>query len=93
MIAVNNWFVLNAYVMHLMLPFIIFIHLHIASHLATLDEPRGERDVGAKPDDGVWRIYIEDGRTKRVLGPETSPGRCKLTELTCVGSQASPGVL
>ena len=93
MIAVNNWFVLNAYVMHLVLPFITFIHMHLASHLGALDEPREERDVGAEPEDGVWRIYPEDGRTKRVLGPETSPGRCKLTELTCVGSQASPGAL
>ena len=91
MIAVNNWFVLNAYVMHLVLPFIIFIRMHLASHLGALDEPREERDVGAEPEDGVWRIYPKDGRTKRVLGPETSPGRCKLTELTCVGSQASLG--
>ena len=72
--------------MHLMVLFFIFIHLHIASHLGALDESREERDVGAKPKDGVWRIYPEDGRTKRVLGLETSPGRCKLTELTCVGS-------
>ena len=93
MIAVNNWFVLNAYVMHLVLPFITFIHMHLASHLGALDEPREERDVGAELEDGVWRIYPEDGMTKRVLGPETSPGRCKLTELTCVGSQASPGAL
>ena len=71
------------FVMHLMVLFFIFIHLHIASHLGALDEPREEYDV--------WRIYPEDGRTKRVLGPEMSPGRCKLTELTCVGSQASPG--
>ena len=93
MIAVNNWFVLNAYVMHLVLPFITFIYMHLASHLGVLDEPREGHDVGAKPEDGVWRIYPEDGRTKRVLGPEMSPGRCKLTELTCVGSQASPGAL
>ena len=86
MIAVNNWFVLNAYVMHLVLPFITFIHMHLASHLGALDEPREGRDVGAEPEDGVWRIYPEDGRTKRVLGLETSPGRCKLTELACVGS-------
>ena len=51
MIAVNNWFVLNAYGMHLVLP---FIHLHIASHLGTLDEPREGRDVGAEPKDSVW---------------------------------------
>ena len=50
MIAVNNWFVLNAYGMHLVLP---FIHLHIASHLGTLDEPREGRDVGAEPKDGA----------------------------------------
>ena len=65
--------------------------MHLASHLGTLDEPREEYDVGAKPEDGVWRIYPEDGRTKQVLGPVTSPGRCKLIELACVGSQASPG--
>ena len=77
--------------MHLVLPFITFIHMHLASHLGALEEPREERDVGAKPKDGVWWIYPEDGRTKQVLGPEMSPSRCKLTELTCVGSQASPG--
>ena len=40
-------FVLNAYVMHLVLPFFIFMHLHLAfaSHLGTLDEPREGRDV------------------------------------------------
>ena len=47
-----------------MVLFFIFMHLHIASHLGALDEPRGEHDVGAKPEDGVWRIYPEDGRTK-----------------------------
>ena len=83
MIAVNNWFVLNAYVMHLVLP---FIHLHIASHLGTLDEPREGHDVGAKLEVWVWWIYPEDGRTQQVLRPEMSPRRCKLTELTCVGS-------
>ena len=45
MIAVNNWFVLNAYVMHLVLPFITFIHMHLASHLGMLDEPREGCDV------------------------------------------------
>ena len=81
------------FVMHLMVLFFIFIHLHIASHLGALDEPREEYDVGAKPEDGVWRIYPEDGRAKQVLGPVMLPGRCKLTELTCGGSQASPGAL
>ena len=69
----NLVFVLNVYVMHLVLPFIIFIHMHLASHLGTLDEPREGRDVGTEPKDSVWRIYPEDGRTKQVLGPEMSP--------------------
>jgi hypothetical protein len=47
-------FALNAYVMHLVLPFIIFIHMHHASHLDTLDESREGCDDGAKPEDSVW---------------------------------------
>jgi hypothetical protein len=39
--------------MHLMLPFFIFMHLHLASHLGTLDEPRERCGDGAKPEDGV----------------------------------------
>ena len=46
-------FVLNVYVVPLVLPFFIFIHMHLASHLGTLDEPREGRDVGAKPEDGA----------------------------------------
>ena len=45
------------YVMHLILPFFTFMHLHLASHLGMLDEPREGQDVGAKP---------KDGRTPRV---------------------------
>jgi hypothetical protein len=56
--------------MHLVLPFTIFIHMHLVSHLATLDVPREGRDVGAKPEDGVWWTYPKDGRTKQVLGWE-----------------------
>ena len=37
------------YVMHLILPFFIFMHLHLSSHLGTLDEPREGCDVGAEP--------------------------------------------
>ena len=51
-------------------PFFIFMHLHLASHLGTLDESREGRDVGAKPKDGVWWTYPEDGRTEQVLGWE-----------------------
>ena len=42
-------FVLNAYVMQLVLPFITFIHMHLASHLGTLDEPREGCDVEPNP--------------------------------------------
>ena len=58
------------YVRHLILPFFIFIHLHLASRLGTLDEPREGRDVGAKPEDGVWWTYPEDRRTEQLLGWE-----------------------
>jgi hypothetical protein len=56
--------------MHHLLHFHAFIHLHCASYLGTLDEPREGRDVGAEHEDGVWWIYPEDGRTKQVLGWE-----------------------
>jgi hypothetical protein len=52
--------------MHLMLAFFAFMHLHLASHLGTLDEPCEGRDAGAKPKNGVWWIYPEGGRTPRV---------------------------
>ena len=46
------------------------MHLHLASHLGTLDEPREGRDVVAEPKDGVWWTYPEGGRTGQVLGRE-----------------------
>jgi hypothetical protein len=52
--------------MHLVLPFMIFIYMHLTSHLGTLDAPHEEKDVGAKPKDGVWWTYSKDGRTKQV---------------------------
>ena len=58
------------YVMHLILPFFIFLHLHLTSHLGMLDEPREGRDVGAEPKDGVWWTYPKGGRTGQVLGQE-----------------------
>ena len=54
------------YVMHLILPFFIFMHLHLSCHLGTLDEPCEGHDVEAKPEDGVWWTYPKDGRTKQV---------------------------
>jgi hypothetical protein len=53
-----------------MLPFIIFIHIHLASHLGLLDAPREGRDVEAKLEDGVWWTYPEDERIKQVSGWE-----------------------
>jgi hypothetical protein len=50
------------------------MHLYIciiAPHFGTIDEPRGERDVGAKPKDDVWWTYSEDGKNQEYrLGPE-----------------------
>jgi hypothetical protein len=79
--------------MHLLLPFFAFMHLHLASHLGTLDAPHEGCDVGAEPKDGAWWIYSEDGRTKLVLEPEMPSRWCQLTKLTCVGSQASSRAL
>ena len=66
---------------------ITILHIHaLASYLGSLDESREGRDVGSKPEDGVWWTYPEDGRTMQVLGTEMSSRWCELTELTCVGS-------
>jgi hypothetical protein len=46
------------------------MHLHLASHLGMLDEPREGCDARAEPEDSVWWTYSEDGRTKQVLGRE-----------------------
>ena len=54
-------FVLNVYVVPLVLPFFILIHMHLASHLGTLDEPCEGYDV--ETDDGVTVGCPEDGRT------------------------------
>jgi hypothetical protein len=35
--------------MHLVLPFFIFIPLHLVSHLVTLDAPREGRDMEPNP--------------------------------------------
>ena len=51
------------------------MHLHLAFHLGTLDEPREGRDVGAKPKDGVWWTYSQGRRTGQVLGWEMLANR------------------
>jgi hypothetical protein len=55
-----------SYVMHLVSPFFAFMHLLFAPHLGMLDAPCEGRDVGAKTEDGVWWIYLEDGRAPGV---------------------------
>jgi hypothetical protein len=39
----------------------------VAPHLGTLAETREGCGVGAKPEDGVWWNYPEDGSTRRVV--------------------------
>ena len=46
------------------------MHLYLASHLGTLDEPREGRDARAEPEDGVWWNYPQYRRTGQVLGWE-----------------------
>ena len=70
--------------MHLMLPFFTFMHLHLASHLGMLDEPREGCDVGTEPEDGVWWTYPEDGRTRQVLGWEILANRVSLANTNLV---------
>jgi hypothetical protein len=40
---------MNDYVMHLVFPFIIFIRMHLVSHLGTLAEAREGHDVKPNP--------------------------------------------
>ena len=49
--------------MRLMVLFFIFMHLHLATHLGTLDAPREGREVGTEPEDGVG------GSIPRMEGP------------------------
>jgi hypothetical protein len=83
-VLLNLVLVLNTPMMHLMLPFFLFKHLHLASHLGTLDVPREGYGVEAKPEDGVWWDYPEDGSIRRVVSDKHQ---------LSVGSQASPGAL
>jgi len=46
------------------------MHLDLASHLGTLDEPREKHDVRAEPEDSVWWTYPEGGTTGQMLGRE-----------------------
>jgi hypothetical protein len=52
-VSVNYACLACYFAMRLRALFFIFIHLHIASHLGALDEPREGCDVGAKPEDSV----------------------------------------
>jgi hypothetical protein len=58
------------------------MHLHIsivAPHIGTLEETCEGCGVGAKPDDGVWWIHPEDGRTRKCLEERCSPSGFHLT--------------
>ena len=68
------------------------MHLHLASHLGTLDEPREGRDDGIEPKDGVGGLFSkmegpleympeQEMLTKRVSSNKHQPS---------VGSQTSP---
>ena len=60
------------------------MHLHFASHLGMLDEPREGCDVGAEPEDGVWWTYPKDERTGQVLGWEILANRVSGTNTNLV---------
>ena len=60
------------------------MHLHLASNLGTLDEPHEGRDVGAKPEDGVWWTYPKDGRLSKCRDGRCSPSECHLTNTDLV---------
>ena len=62
------------YVIHVILPFFIFMHLHLASHLGTLDEPHEGHNVEAEPEDGVWWTYCNrTNQFKRAQVQQQSP--------------------
>ena len=73
-----------------MLPFFAFMHLHLASYLGTLDEPRGEpKDMMLEPNPKM----VFGGPIPKMERPlecmsraEMPPRWCKLIKLTCVGS-------
>jgi hypothetical protein len=52
--------------MHLVLPFFLSIHLHLSSHLGTLDAPREGCDVELTRR-WCWWTYLGDGRIGQVL--------------------------
>ena len=69
-----------------MLPFLAFKHLHLASHLGMLDEPREGCDVGAEPKDGCMvdlsRRWKDPWST--CLNRRCSPSECRLTNTNLV---------
>jgi hypothetical protein len=54
------------YVVHCSLHFHVFIHLHLVSHLGTLDAPREGRDVELTRR-WCWWIHPKDKRIRQVL--------------------------
>ena len=72
---------------HLMLPFFAFMHLHLASHLGMLDEPCGEpKDMMLEPNPKMEfgePIQKIEGLSKYQDG-SCSPSECHLTNTDLV---------
>ena len=62
------------------------MHLHLASHLGTLDEPCEGRDVGTEPEDGVWWTLSQRWKDpwSTCLNRRCSPSECHLTNTNLV---------
>ena len=60
------------------------MHLHLASHLGTLDEPREGHDVGAKPKDGLGESIQKMEGLSKCRDGRCSPSECHLTNTDLV---------
>jgi hypothetical protein len=63
------------------------MHLYIyivAAHLDMLDAPQEGCDVGAEPEDGVWRFIQKTGGLNKYQDGRYSPSECHLTNTDLV---------
>jgi hypothetical protein len=60
----------------------------VAPHLGMLDAPREGRDVGAKPEDGVWISIQKIGGLRKCQDGRYSPCECHHTDLVLDPRQA-----
>jgi hypothetical protein len=73
--------------MHHLLHFYVFIHLHLASHLGTLDEPREELDMELNPK----MVLVDPSRGWKDPGVHTrSGGIIKTTQANLTDSCRIP---